>query len=197
VEFSSLRRKLKLAFFLAVGFSSVFFRVVYSPSHGLARGTTCEASSGSVGIAESTSLRMRAMRITVLLHRAVLSGGEQAGQSGEWLAKPENRYYYRGPEAVARVQAWAPGASRLQSAPSQRDPRCDATDHAAELPIPLTPEPTPVAAPAVSPSQISCNASTPAPDPPLQDLLAAQPVVLVGLIAHIWGVRYKRTSPRR
>jgi hypothetical protein len=42
------------------------------------------------------------------------ASSKRASQA-KWLAKPENRDYHRGPEAVARVQAWRaahPGYSR-------------------------------------------------------------------------------------
>ena len=45
---------------------------------------------------------------------ACKAASKRASQA-KWLAKPENRDYHRGPEAVARVQAWRrahPGYSR-------------------------------------------------------------------------------------
>ena len=47
---------------------------------------------------------------------ACKAASKRASQAN-WLAKPENRDYHRGPEAVARVQAWRavhPGYSRRQ-----------------------------------------------------------------------------------
>jgi hypothetical protein len=54
------------------------------------------------------------------------AAGKRASQA-KWLAKPENRDYHRGPEAVARVQAWRvahPGYSRHQGSavPSEATP---------------------------------------------------------------------------
>ena len=92
---------------------------------------------------------------------ACKAASKRASQA-KWLAKPENRDYYRGPEAVARVQAWRqahPGCSRRKASLTARAEAA----HAAASPPPITPEPAPVAAPAVLATQISCNASEPAP----------------------------------
>ena len=130
----------------------------------------------------------------------------------KWLAKPENQDYHRGPEAAARVQAWRcahPGYSRRKAAATssttmqdvlpamtqevlQSMPTQDACAAAVATPtlqeaLPsAVPEAVqPASAPDISrvPAQNSCNA----PISPLQDFLNAQPIVLVGLIAHIWG----------
>jgi hypothetical protein len=82
-----------------------------------------------------------------------------------WLAKPDNRDYFRGPENVARVQAWRathPGYWRRgrNSALALQDlSRVQAIEP-------------------------QSNAATLA-NPALQEVLAAQPAVLIGLIAHI------------
>ncbi len=100
----------------------------------------------------------------------------------KWLAKPENQDYHRGPEAVARVTAWRaahPGYSRRPcslSVPVQ-------DDWITPTYCTNTPLSTPESKSLPLPEQRSCNASGGA----LQDLLTTQPVVLVGLIAHIWG----------
>lgn len=117
----------------------------------------------------------------------------------KWLAKPENRDYYRGPAAVARVQAWRrahPGYSHRPSG-------------APVTPVPIPPAPAPPAqAPPTAPAErlatTSGNAPLTAPpaalqEPglvplqdlypaPLQDLLASQPTILIGLIAHLWDL---------
>lgn len=100
----------------------------------------------------------------------------------KWLAKPENRDYHCGPEALARVGAWRaahPGYSRH---PETVAPAEVARPMSAP---PTVPEPAPEPLPTVvAPDpQISCNASR----SPLQDILSAQPVVLVGFIAHLTG----------
>lgn len=149
--------------------------------------------------------------------QAPCKAASKRASQAKWLAKPENRDYHRGPEAVARVQAWRaarPGYSRrqkaadtssttmqdflpamtpetLQSMPTQDTcevavATLDSTLQEA-LPIDTTAREAmlPAAAPDLSPlpAQNSCNA----PVSPLQDVLNAQPIVLVGLIAHIWG----------
>ena len=53
------------------------------------------------------------------------AASKRASQA-KWLAKPENRGYHRGPEAVARVQAWRavhPGYSRRQGRAVSHGPR--------------------------------------------------------------------------
>ena len=110
------------------------------------------------------------------------AASKRASQA-KWLAKPENHDYHRGPQAVARVQAWRqahPGYSRrptdtLAVTPIQETLPFDHVPAAAAL------------AEVLASDQISCNAPAPAPMAPLQDLLNAQPIVLVGLIAHLWG----------
>ena len=122
-----------------------------------------------------------------------------------WLAKPENQDYHRGPEAVARVQDWRaahPGYSRRKAAVTtittiqetlpidmvaQEAMQPMLTQDACEVVVvtPIQEALQPAAAPDISPlpAQNSCNA----PISPLQDFLNSQPIVLVGLIAHIWG----------
>ena len=117
------------------------------------------------------------------------AASKRASQA-KWLAKPENRDYHRGPEAVARVQAWRaahPGYSRRpagavapQGIPSESSPTTLIETEQERLP----------AETAIAP-QISCNV----PAAPLQDLLNAQPIVLVGLIAHIWGSALQDATP--
>ena len=85
-----------------------------------------------------------------------------AASQRRWLSKPENRDYFRGPINVARVQAWRhahPGygqRSRLQGRSAlQDDCRAQHFDCAAQ----------------------SGSLA-------LQEITAAQPLVLLGLIAH-------------
>jgi len=115
---------------------------------------------------------------------ACRAASKRASQA-KWLVKPENRDYHRGPAAVARVRAWRqahPGYSRRKTAVPVADP------------APLQADP----ATAASASQDACNAtqgSLPIPagvalqdvmGSPLQEILAAQPYVLIGLIGHLW-----------
>lgn len=105
----------------------------------------------------------------------------------KWQAAPANQDYHRGPEAIARVQAWRlahPGYSRRpgkQVAAPAPLPETNAAD--------VAPLPDVLAALASLPVQISCNAPAPADisaTTALQDLWNSQPIVLIGLIAHIW-----------
>jgi hypothetical protein len=120
---------------------------------------------------------------------ACRAASKRASQA-KWLAKEENRSYHRGPAAVARVRAWRqahPGYSRRKtSLPS--------ASFAAEL----SPDRPPAEAATTAPvSTSACNASpslpvrsgTPLQDllgSPLQEILSAQPYVLIGLIGHLW-----------
>ncbi len=104
------------------------------------------------------------------------AASKKASQA-KWQAK--NPDYHRGPEAVARVQAWRqahPGYSRAKPiVPVQ-----------AVLPFETAAD-APTLAEVLAPPKTSCNAPESSAGTPLQDLLSAQPIVLVGLIAHIWG----------
>jgi hypothetical protein len=91
----------------------------------------------------------------------------KASSQARWLAKPENQDYFRGPENVARVQAWRsrhPGYWRKErpAGPALQDvltmQQIDSTKERGEV-----------------------------ARPPLQDVLSAQPAVLIGLIAHLTG----------
>ena len=100
----------------------------------------------------------------------------------KWLAQPQNRDYHRGAQAVARVQAWRkahPGYGRRKTDLADLTEAVLAGDlmreTAVEAAVSTPDEP-------LSP-QISCNAAR----SPLQDLLNAQPDVLIGLIAHFTG----------
>jgi hypothetical protein len=91
----------------------------------------------------------------------------KAASQARWLAAPENRDYFRGPMNVARVRTWRsrhPGYWR-----KGRRAKTALQDVLREQPIGSAVK---TANPAAS---------------PLQDLLTAQPAVLIGLIAHIVG----------
>ena len=104
------------------------------------------------------------------------AASKKASQA-KWLAK--NPDYHRGPEAVARVQARRqdhPGYSRTKpDVPIQET-----------LPFEITAD-VPTLAEVLALPKTSCNAPEAPVSTPLQDFLGAQPIVLVGLIAHIWG----------
>lgn len=84
-----------------------------------------------------------------------------------WLAKPENRDYFRGPSHVARVQAWR------KKHPGYWKPRINPT---ALQDILIT-----------QPTDIKEN-SRGFIEPPLQEVLNEQPLVLIGLIAKFMGL---------
>jgi hypothetical protein len=91
----------------------------------------------------------------------------KAASQARWLAAPENRDYFRGPVNVARVRAWRsrnPGYWRKRRR-------------------------TGVALQDLSLGQAvdSTNKKANFASPPLQEILSAQPAVLIGLIAHISG----------
>ena len=91
----------------------------------------------------------------------------KATSQARWLAKPENADYFRGPVNVARVKAW-----RLHHPGYWHKRRCVGPalqDLSRAQPIDS----------AIKTGDIACS--------PLQEILAAQPAVLIGLIAHIVG----------
>ena len=91
----------------------------------------------------------------------------KAASQARWLSTPENQDYFRGPVNVARVQAW-----RSRHPGYWRKARRVGT----ALQDPSTSE------------VIDSNIETAiAVRSPLQDVLTAQPAVLIGLIAHIVG----------
>ena len=91
----------------------------------------------------------------------------KAASQARWLAAPENRDYFRGPVNVDRVRAWRsrnPGYWRKRRR-------------------------APVALQDLSLEQgiDSTNKKVNFAGSPLQEMLSAQPAVLIGLIAHITG----------
>src|SRR5262245_35975279 len=84
-----------------------------------------------------------------------------------WLAQPENHDYFRGPVHLARNQAWRarhPGYWR-------KSPRPDTAPKDVSMTQPIG---------SIDKTGIFVRS-------PLQDLLTAQPAVLIGLIAHLAG----------
>ena|SRR5438105_690164 len=98
----------------------------------------------------------------------------KAASRRAWLAKPENRDYFRGPENVARVQSWRaahPGYWRRPR--GQRGKRPGAAIALQDL----------CPAQAIEIADDAQGVLQPA----LQDLLLDQPAVLVGFIAQLTG----------
>ena len=90
----------------------------------------------------------------------------KAASQARWLAKPENQSYFRGPVNVARVQAWRSRHPGYWRKGRRVDPALQE----------------------VSMAQIGSAAGTDdVVGSPLQELLLAQPAVLIGLIAHLVG----------
>jgi len=87
-----------------------------------------------------------------------------------WLKKPQNQNYFRGPDNVRRVQQWRAKNPHYWKQ-AQTDP-----DNAPPLQDPLMTQTTD-----------NEQKSTDLKPDPLQDALMAQPFVLIGLIAHLTG----------
>ena len=98
----------------------------------------------------------------------------QAASRRAWLTQAANQDYFRGPENVARVQAWRaahPGYWRRSRGPRATEPQA------------------PLALQDLCPTQgldIPEDFS-PVPQPALQDLWRSQPPVLIGFIAQFTG----------
>jgi len=89
----------------------------------------------------------------------------KAESQRRWLAKPENRHYFRGPEHVERVRRWREahpgyGRKRRQEAPALQDRSLAQVIVPKEKTAPLRAD-------------------------PLQEFSRVQPLVLMGLIAHL------------
>jgi hypothetical protein len=91
----------------------------------------------------------------------------KAASQARWLAKSENQNYFRGPEIVARVQAWRPRRPSYWDKKRPADPALQ--DVLPPQPIDFTDKTAGVA-------RLQ-----------LQELLSAQPAVLIDLIAHLVG----------
>jgi hypothetical protein len=92
----------------------------------------------------------------------------KADSQKRWLEKEENKDYFRGPANVLRVQQWRqdhPGYWRPKPTAEANPLR----DHSAEK--------------AVEQQMLK----PPLPIPALQDLLSMQPIIILGLIAHLTG----------
>jgi hypothetical protein len=103
--------------------------------------------------------------------KAACRKARKASSQRAWRAKPENQDYFRGPENVARVQAWRvahPGYWR-RSAAQRLETRIALQDVCRAQPIEVT------------------NDSPALVQDALQDLLSSQPAILIGLIAHFIG----------
>src|SRR5215471_11322476 len=99
----------------------------------------------------------------------------KAASQARWLAAPENQDYFRGPVNVARVKEWRsrhPGYWR-----KRRCPRTALQDLSLAQAVDFT------------------NKKAIFAGPPLQEILSAQPAVLIGLIAHLTGTPLQDAMP--
>jgi len=91
----------------------------------------------------------------------------KAASQARWLARPENRDYFRGTVHVARVQAWRSRHPGYWRKGRDVDPALQDVS---------------TAQPLGSAGKTDNRAGS-----PLQELLSPQPAVLIGLIAHLVG----------
>jgi hypothetical protein len=92
-----------------------------------------------------------------------------------WSAKPANRDYHSGPDAVARVRAWQ--ADHPQYRERQEAKRTNALqDHCDAQVLELKQETL------IAPQPEKTS------DPALQDFIHTQPLVFIGLIAHFFNI---------
>lgn len=89
----------------------------------------------------------------------------KAASHTRWLSKPQNQHYFRDPWHVARVRAWRARNPGYWRKPPQRAPALQDVSTV---------------------QSIDSQAKTAVfVRSPLQDLITAQPAVLIGLIAHL------------
>jgi hypothetical protein len=99
----------------------------------------------------------------------------KAASQARWLAAPENRDYFRGPVNVARVRAWR---SRNRGYwRKRRRARVALQDLSLAQDVDYT------------------NKTGDFARPALQEVILAQPAVLIGLIAHIAGTPLQEAMP--
>lgn len=110
------------------------------------------------------------MAVSDLFFRIDLPYGEYA-----WSAKPENRNYRSGPDAVARVRVWQDNHPQYRE--RQEAKRAIALqDHCDAQVLELKEE-----------TLIAPNSDKIA-EPALQDFIHTQPLVFIGLIAHFFNI---------
>ena len=109
----------------------------------------------------------RNRRHQIYCSAAACRAASKAASQARWLAKPDNQNYFRGPVHVARVRTW-----RL------RHPGYWRQGQHAGFALQDVSKPQPIG---------SADKTDAAAGAPLQELLSAQPAVLIGLIAHLAG----------
>jgi hypothetical protein len=125
-------------------------------------------AAASASAVEDYSAPTRVTAAASASARRPAAEGQQGASQARWLARPENHDYFLGLVHLARCQAWRarhPGYWRTASK---------------DVALPQAVDPV---------GKIGVFVRT-----PLQDLLTAQPAVLIGLIAHLVGTPHKKTS---
>ena len=111
------------------------------------------------------------------------AASKKASQA-KWLTK--NPDYHSGSVASDRVKAWRKANPGYCKGKARAVPQPGNASHEAVAERPTeTPVITPLPDPVV-PQKRSCNRREGEEITPLQDLLRSQPIVLIGIIAHIW-----------
>ena len=103
----------------------------------------------------------------------------KAASQRRWLDKPENLNYHRGEPAVARVRAWQVAHPEYRE--RQRAKRVPALQDLCAAQVLDLEEESSIAA--ISGEMLGAPVS-----PALQDFVATQPLVFVGLIAHFFNI---------
>lgn len=107
----------------------------------------------------------------------------KAASQRQWLAKPENLNYHRGAPALARVRQWQ--AAHPEYREGQRARRRLALQDLCAAQVPDSERRSAIATLGDAPPGLPVA-------PALQDFIASQPLVLVGVIAHFFQYHVTR-----
>ncbi len=99
----------------------------------------------------------------------------KAASQQVWSAKPENRHYHSGPDAVARVRSWQNDHPAYRE--RQKVKRALALQDHCNAQVPESKQESAIAQ---HPGAITV--------PALQDFITTQPLVFIGLIAHFFNL---------
>jgi hypothetical protein len=132
-------------------------------------------AAASASAAESYSAPIRVICATSAIVRSLACrAARKAASQARWLAQPENHDYFRGPVHLARSRAWRarpPGYWRKSPRPRTASKDVSTTQTIGSI----------------GKTGIFVRS-------PLQDLLTAQPAVLIGLIARLVGAPEKPST---
>jgi hypothetical protein len=103
----------------------------------------------------------------------------KTASQNSWIAKPENRDYHSGPQAVTRVRDWQTAHPEYRD--RQNAKRSNALQDLCTIQVPDLKQESPT--PPI-PEEIIISPVIPA----LQDFIVTQPHVFAGLIAHFFNV---------